>query len=709
MRLIFILLALACATISAARAANVEFPRGASAYVVAAPDTALAKRTLARLIDYLGKVLKRGAIVTATLEAVPNGAPAIILASRELEYPIPIKAPTDNPESFALRTAEAGGRRVVVAVGNTDRGLKRAVQTLIIKSRQEKTALVIPSMDLAESPWIAHREWTICPWQPQFVRGCFYDTKADQRMNIWRYDDHRLAKYVEMFDWFGFSGCQLIEACYTYNLEGSIEATQDWQKRTAGFVRDNGQEVSLWAWTAQFDGFGWRDADVTYTPAAGKTAYQDVNVRRGFEKYYDRYADLAPYADRFIAHFFDPGQLHDHSQVFKYMRLLERKLKAKNPSIQMGIDCWAASPTYLTELAENGFKDYLILPTNSPLAFSTISREEAHETAKKLGLRLGIWGWYITEYETDQLASMYVNAKLLKNLYTEMRNGALKIQPVEYWSEMEAHHLNDIYSMYVSGRLLWNPDADPHEMLAELTDGIWGPNSPKVLRALELIEDVRTGSTWETYWWTDPACICGTASPANDLRRAKESLAELKSMKADSSFVPKFPLPYPPETFVELMLPHLEQIRLYAEFRLKVDALQQAAAAGASKQDMEKALADAWQPIPEFNTWLGTFGCKEIRAQKATVAELRAKYNLSAPDPEWFRELEANRCLDLIRTRQQATNKPFVITTGAVNGEFYWSDENALDRLHKLEKDGKIIAEGEGKFKLVDWEKWVAK
>ena len=124
---------------------------------------------------------------------------------------------------------------------------------------------------------------------------------------------------------------------------------------------------------------------------------------------------------------------------------------------------------------------------------------------------------------------------------------------------MEAHHLNDIYSEYVASQLLWNPDRDPHEILRELTDGIWGgSNGDKVFAALRLIEDTRSGPGWSTYWWQNPQYRLGTADPSDDLRRADAVVEELEGMKTDPSFVPKFPLPFPPQTFVDLMLPHLQ-------------------------------------------------------------------------------------------------------------------------------------------------------
>lgn len=701
-----ILLLVPCVT-SCAKSVKIAFPRNAAAYVVATPSTKLEKRVVMRLTDYMSKVLGKRPIVEPALNRVPSGKPALVLTSRKGGSPIPVQVPSASEESYTLVTGSHSGHALAVCAALTDRGLKRAVQRLVILSQQEPDALVIPSTRLSESPWIRYREWTICPWDPEHVRGVFHNDSADKRMDIHRYSERRLADYVEMFDWFGFSGCQLMETCYVYGTMGSVEADQSWQKNVARFAKDNGQQVSLWAWTALFSGYGWHDPDVVATPGPGMSAFDDPGVRRSFEKYYDYYAELAPYVDRFIDHFYDPGVLKDRADVFKYMRLLEHKLKAKNPNIQMGIDCWAAAPDYLKLLADNGFKDYLILPSAFPEAYPGDSREKLHEQAKRQGMKLGIWGWYITEYETDQIASMYVNAQLMKDFYQRMRDGALKVCPVHYWSEMEAGHLNNIYSMYASSQLLWNPNRDPHEILRELTEGIWGPaNGPKVLAALELIQDVRSGPTWETYWWGRATHRIGTDDPSTDLRRAQECISSLVSMKTDPSFVPKFPLPFPPSTFVELMIPHVRQIEAYAQFRLKVAAGRQAAASGADKGKLERMLVDAWQPVPEYNTWVGTFGSQELREQKMTVAALCGEYGLSVSDPAALRYVEADRLLQAIRSVQGGMSVSYVFSALQAAREFHWPEAGAKDRFAKLLSDGVVTRVGDDNYRLADWENW---
>ena len=615
-----LLIAMLCA---APGRAEVVFPRDTTAHIVASPQNALEQRLLSRLSDYLSRVLGKPPRVTEKLEQVPATAPAIVLSSGTVRIPLPISPPAASPEGYALLTTQLDGHAVVAAIGAGDRGLKRAIQRMVIESRQEAAALVFPEMKRIESPWIPHREWTVCPWTPLQVRGVFTNPHADRRLDITLYGEQQLADYAEMLDWFGYSGCQMMETSYSYGVFGSIAAFQSWQKRLAKAVRENGQELSLWVWAAQFAGFNWRDPDVLAVSVPSKGAFEDPATRRVFEKYYDHYADLAPLADLLIGHFYDPGVLADRTDVFKYMKLLEQKCRARNPQLRMGIDFWAAGPEYMQQLIDGGFRDYLLLETGFPMAAG--DREKLHRQAKQHGLQLGIWGWYLTEYETDQLASMYVNTRVLKDVYQRIQREGTDTHPVAYWSEMDAHHLNNIYSMYVAAQLLWNPARDPRESLAELVLGIWGPrDGPVVLKALELIEDVRSGPTWETYWWTTPQYRIGTDQPDEDLRRADAAIAALDGLQGDPAFVSKFPLPFPPRTFIEVMMPHLRQIKAYAEFRLKLAEIRKAAENGAGHDTLQKMLDDAFVADPGVqHLGRGVRHARDSRAGSAAAGVVR--------------------------------------------------------------------------------------
>ncbi|MFN0166994.1 MAG: glycoside hydrolase family 20 zincin-like fold domain-containing protein [Bryobacteraceae bacterium] len=674
--------------------AEVRFPHGKPVHVAASPQSDLERRTLSSLTAYARAVTGVDAKVGTS---TPRGTPAIRLVRN--------RSDSNQTEKYRLST---DARAVTVEAG-TERGLRRGVQRIIIRSRQENGDLVIPDVNETRSPWIPERQWALCPWTPRDVRGAFVNPWADNRMNLFLFSDDALERYVEMFDWFGFSGVQLLETSYNYGVFGSPEAFQDKERAIARKAKKFGQNVSLWVWAAEFNGFGWTDPEVTYTPTAGRSAFDDPEVRRSFEKYYDQYARLAPDVDLLIGHFYDPGRLKNRQDVFRYMRLLEQKFKAGNPKVRMAIDSWGTGHSYLRELMDNGFSDYLLLEMSMPSFFKPGQRESFHEEAKKLGLKVGVWGWYTTEYETDQLASMYVNAKVLSHFYRQMRDGAASIQPVTYWSEMEAHHLNNIYSMYAAGQLLWDPDRDPHQILEELTTGIWGRVAGgKVLDAVELIQDVRSGDTWNTYWWTLPTHRMGTQDPTRDRDRAAAAVAALSGLRPDPGFVPKIPLPCSPGVLLDLMLPHLRQIRAYAEFRIDLDRLRAQWNAGMAKDELARGLAAIWKPIPEYDTWVGTFGLPENRHQERQVRKLAADAGVSVAVPGWVRFRDADRKAQSLQNRQGRQSEEYRFRADQLR-EFFWPPEKQRDTVDLLLQMGVIEKVDGGFLRLANWEAYRAK
>jgi hypothetical protein len=70
---------------------------------------------------------------------------------------------------------------------------------------------------------------------------------------------------------------------------------------------------------------------------------------------------------------------------------------------------------YFLQHSENGFSDYLVF--EQPYWLKLDQQEAIHREAKRLGVKLGMCGWYSDEMEADQLPSIYVNAQVLKEVY----------------------------------------------------------------------------------------------------------------------------------------------------------------------------------------------------------------------------------------------------------------------------------------------------
>jgi hypothetical protein len=691
-----------------------KFDKGMPAYIVASPHTDLEKRITDRLGTYLEKVLGVSPKIVPALSLVPAKRPAIILSSKPPSRIKNAKEET-SPEAYTLSSKVLGEHNVLVASGNTTLGLKRAVQKLILKSEQGD-ALIIPDLQLSESPWILKREWTFPNWTPQFARGVFHNPHADLRPNIWLYGDKQLADYIEMLDWFGYSGGQFGGSTYGYAVNGSREAYRDRILKIAKALRSNGQNVTYRIWGAQFNAFGWVNPEVTYTPAPGNTAFNDPKVRATFEKEYNNFAEMAPYVDMVIGQFFDPGQLKSREDVFSYMHLLIDKFRIKKPGIQLGIMFWAADAfkegsetSFMKELIKNNFSDALLLENTMPHTYKPGARESLHRDAKLNKLKLGIWGWHTQERETDQAPNMYVNTHVLSSVYRQIRDTAYKIYPLSYWSEMESYHLNNIFTTYSASQLLWNPDRDPDEIQWEITDGIWGPvNGVKVLRAIRLIEDTRSGYTWDTYWKGRPGHVVGTEDAQNDMERAQNIINELANMKTDERYVPKFPLPFPPATFIELMIPHIRQIKAFAEFRIAEKKVRDAAVNGSSKEELTNLANEAWKPVPEYNTWVGVFGQNEFRTQQIMMDQLAKDLDIKITQPTWTLYRDADRYLEKMQNLQKRSAAVIRFHPGDAVGrsEFYWPEEKVRKCVELLVETGRIKKVGEDTYQLAYWENY---
>src|SRR5882762_8683891 len=104
--------------------AAIQFRHGRAAHVVATPATPLEKRVVERLGAYLQAVTGAPPRILVSVADAPADQPVIVLG----------KSPGSHPESFTINTDGSGRNARITLSGSTDRGLKRAVQKLILKS-----------------------------------------------------------------------------------------------------------------------------------------------------------------------------------------------------------------------------------------------------------------------------------------------------------------------------------------------------------------------------------------------------------------------------------------------------------------------------------------------------------------------------------------------------------------------------------------------
>lgn len=484
-----------------------------------------------------------------------------------------------------------------------------------------------------DRPWIERREATVCLWKPDYIRGFISSMNTSLLIDFMCFSDRQFEEYALMLKECGFTGVQVTDMCSAWRPSGSPEFVHDRLRVFADALHRHGMEFTLWCWAAEFGDHGWHDDDVVYTAADGGEARNDPRVRAAFEKYYDIYAEAAPFTDRVIAHYYDPGNLTSIDDVLFFLRRFADKFKAANPAIKIGVDTWGSPAEFPDRLVAAGFDDIMLME----LPFLPIWREDGkrarfREGVKKLGCELGSWGWYTCEYETDQRPFMCVNNRVLSDVYRQVRAQGDSVMIPSYWSEMDAYHVLNFFSLYAAGHLLIDPDADPDMLLRESAALLAGDDDTNAFTSvLELIRDARSGDTWETYWWSEGNYILRLGDPADILARAKDAAEVLEGFIERRLDCAKCAFPLKPWQIMKLILPHIRQIESFAKFRIGYAALCDKYDSCGDTPEVRAELEQLWQPVPEYNCIIGLWGQPEALEQTKMLREFGDRTGIPIP------------------------------------------------------------------------------
>ena len=561
-----------------------------------------------------------------------------------------------------------------------------------------------------ESPWIAEREATVCTWKVDYNRGYISNMATSLLVDFISMSDRQLTQYVRMMKACGFTGIQVTDMVSAWRASGSWEVVHDRYKVLANVLHENGMKFTVWCWAAEFSGHGWHDKTAVYQNAdPQKPACEDPHVLATFHKYYDIYADLAPYADRVIAHFFDPGRLRDTQSILFFTKLLAEKFRAKNPAVKIAVDTWGCPPDYPSELVRAGMRDIMLME----LPFLPTWRQEGKRAAfrqgvKSLGCGLGSWGWYTCEYEIDQMPLMCVNSRVLADVYRQTREQGDAVMVPTYWSEMDSYHLLNFFSMYVAGHLLIDPEADPDALLAESAEAITGSSRPAhreaLLAALELIRDARSGDRWNTYWWGESDYILTHGNYAPILARADACIADFETLLDAAEPTDGIPFPITRNQLYRLMLPHLWQIRQFARFRVELEQVRTLAGSGAPREVLQTRVDALPFEIPEYNCVIGLWGQTEARVAYSMVREFCEQNELAIPDRGAMRYVFKRRLYDALCVRQRGLDHPLYVSPKFYEGGKPFGMEMACALMDELVAEGVLTRREDGLYALTRWE-----
>lgn len=564
----------------------------------------------------------------------------------------------------------------------------------------------IPENLAEQEAWIEEREAIIVLWNINYNRGFYLNGDTSLENNILDFSEEQLYEYVKMLKYCGFTGIQITEMCSAWAGAGGYEAVHEKIRIMADAAHSMDMNVTLWVWGAEFTGYGWVDSTVTYYKGDYEYAYQNPDVVETFDKYYSIYAELAEYCDRLIGHFYDPGNLNTAEDIAYFSKMLRDKFHAVNPAIDFGISCWVDvydKNVFVRELGnditlyESGHHD------------NESDYQSFRSYVLNSGCRLGTWAWNTCEMEIDQLAQMNFNMDIIRSVYQTARNYDEIYKP-SYWSEMDSYHVLNVFSLYCAGQMLINPDIESEVLYQQLSEATVGAEYADAFsEILCIIQDARSGSSWDTYFWSNEDYILKSEDyPAEEiLARCNEYIPVLDEMIEAGIETNTLPLPISLNQLLQMMRPHLEQIRSFAEFRLAFAELKGQYEQGVDAQSIAETLYEIGEPINSYNCIIGTWGQIEARAQREMIIEFCNSTGIELPVYGYYDKQRKDFIYAQIAMYQRGFSEPREISAPYYQYGFAYGVEETNRLVEEMVQDGLLIRTESGSVYLADWENYI--
>lgn len=565
----------------------------------------------------------------------------------------------------------------------------------------------VPTNVVEQEAWMEEREAIVTLWNLNYARGTYLDSDVSTKNNILDFSEEQIYEYVKMLKYCGFTGVQVTEMCSTWAATDGYEAAHEKLRMMADAAHSLDMKFTMWVWGSEFADNGWIDDEVPPTfYGSGDLAYKDPEMHEVFDKYYSIYAQLADCCDRIIGHYHDPGNLLYAEDIAFYAKMLRDKCLAVNPDIDFGVSCWVdvydktkfieALGTDIT-LYERGYRD----DEGTYASFrSQISG---------FGCRLGTWAWNTCEMEVDQLAQMNFNLEAMRNLYQTARKYDHIMKP-SYWSEMDSYHVLNVFSLYCAGHLLINPDTPSEELYEQISTAAVGPEyAADFAELLDIIQDARTGESFVTGTWSNEEYILKSdAYPAEDiLQRCNDILPVLDEMIEKEMESYTLPLPISLNDVLQLVRPHIVQIRDYAQFRIDLAQLEEDYANGADLQKLSERLYVVSEPIKNYNAVIGAWGQIEARAQFEMVVDFCNETGLEVPMHAAFQNERKQRIMAQLIAYQMEHDEPYIVTDDFYQWGLAYGVEETKRLVQELVDEGLLIRAEEGKVYLTNWENYI--
>ncbi len=582
---------------SAAGEDSFRIDAGAGVSVVVVKDEPLACLAAERICDYLEQV-------TGVRPPVRVGAAQ---GQSEIVFE-PATLASFRPDGYRLRSYPTKRRVVIQAAAPA--GFKYGGQQLIQRMKQHGRVLTVPKMSSEHNPFLGRRELFIAEieWHPTASEQKILE---DLRLRFgWlNWPEARLKRYIDMADAMGYNAVMMSDADLMRQYDGestsSAAGLTKIQLMFSHAREKRGMGASFFIWGQK--GTGDRVVDNPRDP------HQYADMVRYWGQMIDRYA---PFVDHWVVHWADPGgcKLADctvntpQAATNHFRQILRDKGFATDVTFSLWALRWGGWPGYRdwTSVVDSGILH--------PETGISLMRNYEYAIAKAVtnqGRRVGVWGWYLNDMETNP--GLHVHAKLLENEFRRLHKSSSVL--LDWYSLEDNNHILNLPSLYVGGRLLWDPTMKGEDALREFCDAVWGPASDPLFAALGAIEQVRTGpgaAMAERDLWPGgfmPSLAYRDAPARADVETCERALAGLNAIKLDPQFVPKLPLIAEPAELLEQIRAHLRYVLAFARIRHHY----QSALAQAHEGRFEAAQA-AMASLPVLpDTVEGSYGALEYK------------------------------------------------------------------------------------------------
>ncbi len=433
--------------------------------------------------------------------------------------------------------------------------------------------------------------------------------RENQELNFEHWSMERVQRYINMLSAFGYNSLQLCEvqaALGGHKAAGfrTLDALADRINAIADCAGRTGMERSLFIWAQILF-----ELSRIYCPS-------DASDRAVIEEEYERMArTYAPHFDHIIAYWGEPGPCMQRCarctySTYQFMTaLLAKKFRRYNPNIRATLNIWGlmrkeragrladktreilldpksnrllerpvANKDVIQRLEADGpiVDDAKRLQSMSELATSislpkdigicldgcttgaltwsgpaTLRFDEIEMIARS-GRPVGVWGWYLTDYEGTERSDLEL--RRVSDYFESMPRGIGKM--LDWHSvEITSHGWPPIIlNVYVAGRKMQDPTSPLEQILAEFCEGYYGKElAPIMLGSYLLLDKAPLVSRP-----LSKVRIVNLLGTERYEQEARGWLEKLEAVTADPDAQPRFPVIVEPE-----------EMRLFAVQRLK--------------------------------------------------------------------------------------------------------------------------------------------